>query len=169
MKQQSFFLVFLTACFKLFGAAAIIISLWDLFIHSIVLIGLILSCHQSPKMMDNMVLESNKYFHPNQVPSMKSYLKQSPSLMMHNKSLHSSNIVLNHIIEKHNIMRPSIDLKTRNFCSTLDLTTIKWAAFPDQRAVNVFFLDRHIHSHWITISMTNIRCCLSFFEQRLSL
>ncbi|UJR37976.1 hypothetical protein I4U23_030658 [Adineta vaga] len=124
-------------------AAALLIGLWDLMIHSIVLCALILMFRQSgPKtMLDRSLIIQNN--HSNILPStlVDSHSEQLSNSMMEHKNFLSSNILLNRILEKRNITRLPVGLNTRNFYSNLDLMTVKWAASlsPQDKCV-VFFV-----------------------------
>jgi len=95
---------------------------------------------QPPKMMNDVGLTSGQIFRPQQtslvdpVPNSE----QPSNLMTHNKNFLSSNILLNRILEKHNVSHAPMGLNTRNFYSNLDLMTIKWAASLNRRMSRLF-------------------------------
>lgn len=113
--------------------AALLIGLWDLFVHLAVLCMLILMFRQPPKYINNMALNDEKYFQPHDTPVIEPYSRQTSNIMMHNKNFLSSNVLLNRILEKHNRTQPPMGLNTRNFYSNLDLMTVKWVASLNQR------------------------------------
>lgn len=87
---------------------------------------------QPPKMMNDMIIRHDKPFQSQQMPLSDSAhsdpSSSSSNVIMHNKNFLSSNILLNRILEKHNISHVPMGLNTRNFYSNLDLMTIKWAS-----------------------------------------
>ncbi len=122
--------------FELSRGAALLIGLWDLLIHSIVLCALIFMFRQPPKLMNDMVITNGQDFQPQQgsldePPPL--HLDQSSNILLHNKNFHSSNMLLNRILEKRNASHVPMGLNTRNFYSNLDLMTIKWAASLNRR------------------------------------
>ncbi|CAF4072496.1 unnamed protein product [Rotaria sp. Silwood2] len=118
--------------------AALLIGLWDLFIHSAVLCALILMFRQPPKLMNDMISTNNQYPDPHDTPILEPYFKESSNVMMHNKNFISSNVLLNRILKKHNVSHMPTELNTRNFYSNLDFMTIKWAASLNQRTLILF-------------------------------
>ncbi|CAF0755334.1 unnamed protein product [Adineta steineri] len=124
-------------------AAALLIGLWDLVIHSIVLCALIFMFRQpSPLMMtEDSLVGKNLYSPSSQISLAESHPEQTPDTIMQHKNYLSSNILLNRMLEKRNMTRMPVGLNTRNFYSNLDLMTVKWAASlsPQDKCV-VFFV-----------------------------
>lgn len=117
-----------------FSGAALLIGLWDLLVHSVVLCALIFMFRQQPKLMNDLVIRNDPSFQPRQVPLDESLHSEQPSnMIMHNKNFLSSNILLNRILEKHNVSHVPMGLNSRNFYSNLDLMTIKWASSLNRR------------------------------------
>ncbi|CAF1082866.1 unnamed protein product [Rotaria sp. Silwood1] len=127
-------------CIRVRGAA-LLIGVWDLFIHSAVLCALILMFRQSPKMMNDVRQTHGQYSNSHETPLVEPYFKESSNVLMHNKNFLSSNILLNRILEKRNVSHTSTGLNTRNFYSSLDFMTVKWAAsLSQQDKLLVFFI-----------------------------
>jgi len=122
-------------CKIFFRGAALLIGLWDLLIHSVVLLALVFMFRQPPpKLMNDMVTTYNQYSQPQEVPLVgETNLEPSSNMLINNKNFLSSNILLNRIIEKRNASHMPMGLTTRNFYSNLDLLTIKWAASLSRR------------------------------------
>jgi hypothetical protein len=116
-------------CIRIRGAA-LLIGLWDLLIHLVVLCALIFMFRQPPKLMNDMVIRNDQILEPQQISSLGESVHSDPSsnMIMHNKNFLSNNILLNRILEKHNVSHVPMGLNTRNFYSNLDLMTIKWAS-----------------------------------------
>jgi hypothetical protein len=98
---------------------------------------------QPPKMMNDVGLTSGQIFRSQQ-PSLVDSVpnsEQPSNVMTHNKNFLSSNILLNRILEKHNVSHVPMGLNTRNFYSNLDLMTIKWAASLNRRMSILFSLN----------------------------
>jgi len=99
---------------------------------------------QPPKMMNEVGLTSGQIFRPEQaslVDPVSNSEQQPSNVMMHNKNFLSSNILLNRILEKHNVSHAPMGLNTRNFYSNLDLMTIRWAASLNRRMPIIFFFE----------------------------
>ena len=112
-----------------YRAAALLIGLWDLMVHSIVLCALIFMFrHSVPKIENEPFLERHPSLNSQQSSLIGSHPDQLPSSMMEQKSILSSNFLLNRILEKRNVTRMPMGLNTRNFYSNLDLMTVKWAS-----------------------------------------
>jgi hypothetical protein len=85
---------------------------------------------QPPKIMNDMATTYGQYPQPS-VEQLNS--EPAPNMLLNNKNFVSSNILLNRILEKRNASHMQMDLPTRNYYSSLDLMTIKWAASLSRR------------------------------------
>ncbi|CAF1565196.1 unnamed protein product [Adineta ricciae] len=123
-------------------AAALLIGLWDLMVHSIVLCALIFMFrHSVPKIEDEPFLEGHPSLNSQQSTLVDSHPDQLSRSMMEQKSILSSNFLLNRILEKRNVTRMPMGLNTRHFYSNLDLMTVKWASsLSSQDKCIVFFV-----------------------------
>jgi hypothetical protein len=118
-------------CIRIKGAA-LIIGLWDLFIHSMALCALIFMFGHAPP---------RSVTHISPITNEQSYHDPSSNGILNNKNFLSSNILLNRIIEKHNASHPPMDITARNFYTHLNLMTIKWArSLSQQDKCIVFFI-----------------------------
>jgi hypothetical protein len=126
--------VFIKTIFFFSRGAALLIGLWDLLIHSVVLLALIFMFRQPPKIMNDMATSYGQY------PVGELNSEPSSNMLTHNKNFVSSNILLNRILEKRNASHVPIDLPSRNYYSNFDLMTIKWAASLSRRTLFSFFL-----------------------------
>ena len=126
---------------RLFRGAALLIGLWDLLVHSVVLLALVFMFRQPPKLMNDMATKYSQYPQP-----LTGEMSSEPSsnMLMHNKNFMSSNILLNRILEKRNGSHTPMDLPTRNYYSNFDLMTIKWAASLSRRKSLDHFLSIEI-------------------------
>jgi hypothetical protein len=117
----------------MFRGAALLIGLWDLFVHSVLLCALIFMFRQPQQIMNDIAPANSQYIHQPQIPFVEPpNSEQSSNTMLHNKNFLSSNILLNRILEKHNATRTPMGLNARNFYSNLDLMTIKTVASLNQ-------------------------------------
>jgi hypothetical protein len=124
-------------CMRIKGAA-LVIGLWDLFIHSIALCALIFMFGHAPRPITHISPIINDQQSPSFVDP---YHDSSSNIMLNNKNFLSSNVLLNRIIEKHNASHPSMDINARNFYTHLNLMTIKWArSLSQQDKCIVFFI-----------------------------
>lgn len=87
----------------IFRGAALLIGLWDLFIHSIGLLTLVLMFGQAP------------------------YAKLDSPVP------HSNDIAFHRHLDKQNLSQPIMQINARNFYSHLNLLTMKWAQSLNQR------------------------------------
>jgi hypothetical protein len=85
------------------------------------------------KPIDDSMLANTHSSRSQQMPLVGPHSEQTSTTIMQNRKFLSSNILLNRILEKHNVSRIPMGLNTRNFYSNLDLMTIKWAASLNQR------------------------------------
>jgi hypothetical protein len=122
----------------LFRGAALLIGLWDLFVHLTVLCALIFMFRQAPKVTNDVVPINDPFINPQPPLLPESNAEKSSDVLTKNKNFLSSNILLKRILEKHNVTRMPMGLNTRNFYSNLDLMTIKWAASLNKRMSTLF-------------------------------
>jgi hypothetical protein len=146
----------------LFRGAALLIGLWDLFVHLTVLCALIFMFRQAPKVTNDVVPINDPFINPQPPLLPESNAEKSSDVLTKNKNFLSSNILLKRILEKHNVTRMPMGLNTRNFYSNLDLMTIKWAASLNKRMSTLFSIYESFFSLNL-FSRRQMRCIFRCF------
>ncbi|CAF1289816.1 unnamed protein product [Adineta steineri] len=128
-------------CIRIKGAA-ILIGLWDLFIHLAALCALIFMFGRTSRTITDLTPIDDEFSRQIPSPFVDPYHDSSSHIILNNKEFRSSNILLNRILEKRNATYPPpMDINARNFYANMDLMTIKWAqSLSQQDKCVVFFV-----------------------------
>lgn len=127
-------------CIRIRGAA-LLIGLWDLFIHSFALCTLIFMFRHGSKTMNEMVPNQDHYFHQLPSPLTVPLVEPPANGMMENKQYVPSNFLLSRILEKRNMTRLPTGFNARGFYSNSGFMTVKWiSSLSQQDRFVVFFV-----------------------------
>lgn len=119
---------------KFFRGAALLIGLWDLFIHFIALCTLIFMFRYGPRTMTDMSNNHDQYFRQLSSPLTVPYGEPSQNeMMMENHRPLSSSFLLKRLLEKRNATRLPTEFSARSFYSNSGFMTVKWASSLSQR------------------------------------
>jgi len=80
------------------------------------------------------------------------------------KNLFSNNILLNRILEKHDLSNQPMEINARNFYSHLNLMTIKWTQSLSQRKLTFYFIK--FTKRFFFLQKINASSFSSFFRRQ---
>ncbi len=92
---------------------------------------------RAPQATTNLTPINDQYYRQ----SLSSFVDPYHGSSTNTKNLFSNNILLNRILEKHNLSQQPMEINARNFYSHLNLMTIKWTQSLSQRRFKFHFFD----------------------------